>query len=167
VNVYLQCDCGNEVIVSEGMAGSSMSCECGRTLIVPGFAEMKRMAAGSGRLAKRQLGQGSVEEQVRLHPWAFGLGIGWIFLSGFPLLVLTLNDGRALAALGMVLWLGGLFWLFTLIFMGNPVAAFLTLVPVIGPFLIFRFLFDHWSIAKWPLLCHMTGVFLFLFDGGI
>ena len=41
----LKCECGKETSVSEGTAGVSLSCSCGRLIVVPELAELRRRAA--------------------------------------------------------------------------------------------------------------------------
>ena len=49
-------------------------------------------------------------------------------------------------------------WLFSLIYSGNPFAGLvLILVPIVGPMLALRFLYDHFSVALWPFLCEIIG----------
>lgn len=38
----LQCECGQEVTVSAGDAGSTVNCACGKAVPVPGLSELKR-----------------------------------------------------------------------------------------------------------------------------
>jgi membrane associated rhomboid family serine protease len=37
----IRCECGKQIVATEGMAGSSITCDCGRTLLVPGLIEMR------------------------------------------------------------------------------------------------------------------------------
>ncbi len=48
MDYYVPCECGNEVPVSEGAAGASLRCDCGRTISVPSLDELRRQ---SGRTA--------------------------------------------------------------------------------------------------------------------
>jgi len=50
MELILQCECGKQVFATEGMAGLSISCPCGRTLQVPGLTEM-RGSAGTAEAA--------------------------------------------------------------------------------------------------------------------
>lgn len=40
----LNCECGEQISVSEGSAGSKLSCRCGRILLVPSLTELRRRA---------------------------------------------------------------------------------------------------------------------------
>lgn len=40
----LDCECGDQVSVGEGAAGSTRECRCGRTLVVPSLDELRRQA---------------------------------------------------------------------------------------------------------------------------
>jgi hypothetical protein len=46
----LRCDCGKETSVSEGAAGVSVACTCGRQIVVPPLVELRRRA-GMGEFA--------------------------------------------------------------------------------------------------------------------
>jgi hypothetical protein len=45
VHYRLRCECGNDLSVTEGAAGVSLPCACGRSILVPAFAELRRRAA--------------------------------------------------------------------------------------------------------------------------
>src|SRR5262249_53085299 len=53
----LKCECGKEVTVFEGAAGLSLPCACGRKVLVPDLAELRRRAA-SGELPWSPYGEG-------------------------------------------------------------------------------------------------------------
>jgi hypothetical protein len=77
---------------------------------------------------------------------------------GLPLVVLSFQAGPV-AVVGAILLLGSQVWLFTQIFAGNPAAALVVLlIPILGPALALQFIIDHWSIARWPLLCQVIGL---------
>ncbi|HEY1859307.1 MAG TPA: hypothetical protein VGG61_03080 [Gemmataceae bacterium] len=44
MNLAVPCDCGGSVNVTEGDAGSWLTCPCGRTVVVPSFRELRRQA---------------------------------------------------------------------------------------------------------------------------
>jgi hypothetical protein len=46
MQVCLTCECGKEVPVSEGAAGTSLACDCGRSIRVPSLGELRRRVAG-------------------------------------------------------------------------------------------------------------------------
>src|SRR5262245_13542895 len=41
---HLRCECGEYVPVSEGAAGARVECPCGRTIVVPSLAELRKKA---------------------------------------------------------------------------------------------------------------------------
>jgi len=53
----LLCECGNEISVSEGAAGVSVACACGRKILVPELTELRRRAA-AGELRWSRYGEG-------------------------------------------------------------------------------------------------------------
>ena len=69
-----------------------------------------------------------------------------------------------MAGTGALVILVGHAWFITQIFTGNPTAALVVLlVPVVGELLAYKFVFDHWRIARWPILCQGVGTLLLLF----
>src|SRR5215510_10378131 len=42
----LDCECGIQIPVGEGMAGASVTCRCGRRIAVPSLAELRRRPPG-------------------------------------------------------------------------------------------------------------------------
>jgi hypothetical protein len=44
MNLSILCECGESVSVTEGDAGSRVTCRCGRTVVVPSFRELRRQA---------------------------------------------------------------------------------------------------------------------------
>jgi hypothetical protein len=42
MKVRLACECGQEVVVTEGSAGASLPCECGRSIKVPSLGELRQ-----------------------------------------------------------------------------------------------------------------------------
>jgi hypothetical protein len=82
---------------------------------------------------------------------------------GLALVVLSVEAGPV-AVVGAILLLGSQVWLFTQIFAGNPVAALVVLlIPVLGFLLLVKFIIDHWSIARWPLLCQVIGLAVWIY----
>jgi hypothetical protein len=104
-------------------------------------------------------------EQLEQLPKAllYGLVLAWVGIAGLPAVVLTFGALGPLTAVGTLLVLVGQVWLFTQVFMGNPVAALLILlVPLGGLVLAIQFVIDHWRIAKWPVLCQLVGLVLWV-----
>jgi hypothetical protein len=164
MELSILCDCGKQVVAAEGMAGTSIPCTCGRILRVPSLSEMRRLGAERtpdkvGALAR------SSRDQLRQLPIAllYGLVLTWMCFAALPLLYLAFAYAGPLAGLGALLILIGHIWFITQIFTGNPAAALIILlIPIIGSLLSIQFIIDHWRIAKWPLLCQVIGLFLFL-----
>jgi hypothetical protein len=46
MHIPLVCQCGKQVLVTEGSAGASLPCDCGRTIQVPSLGELRRRVAG-------------------------------------------------------------------------------------------------------------------------
>jgi Domain of unknown function (DUF1922) len=163
VKLLLQCSCGEHLIATEGMAGSQIACVCGRRVPVPSLDEMRRR---TGEVGDEDIVSAVVSDEPLQQPHTlliYGLAVGWMCFAGLPLLLVSIHAGGAAAAMGAVLWIAGNVWLFTQIFSGNPVAALVVLViPIVGPFLAFQFIIDHFLIARWPLLCQVAGLFLWL-----
>ena len=44
VEFGLHCDCGKDLVVTEGSAGASIRCDCGRPVEVPGLKELRTLA---------------------------------------------------------------------------------------------------------------------------
>jgi hypothetical protein len=42
MQVRLACECGREVVVTEGSAGASLPCDCGRSIKVPSLGELRQ-----------------------------------------------------------------------------------------------------------------------------
>jgi hypothetical protein len=92
----------------------------------------------------------------------YGVALAGICLVGLPLVFFSFRAGPV-AGVGAILVLGSQVWLFTQIFTGSPAAALLVLlVPVLGSLLALKFIFDHWSIARWPMLCQVGGSVVWL-----
>jgi hypothetical protein len=162
MEISLRCACGQQFIASEGMAGTSIACNCGNSVRVPSLTEMRMRStefvevpslAITSQQRQRQLGAALL----------YGCVLAGIALAALPLLVILFIHGTPMALVGALLILAGHAWFFTQIFTGNPTAALVVLlVPVVGEFLAWKFIFDYWSIARWPLLCQCTGVLLLL-----
>jgi hypothetical protein len=48
MQLHVPCECGEDVPVTEGEAGSRTTCRCGRTLVVPSLRELRRQAGVPG-----------------------------------------------------------------------------------------------------------------------
>jgi hypothetical protein len=49
MQLHVPCECGEDVPVTEGEAGSRISCCCGRTVVVPSLRELRRQAGVPGQ----------------------------------------------------------------------------------------------------------------------
>ena len=93
----------------------------------------------------------------------YAVAVVWICVGALPMLILSSMAGPV-AAVGASLVLGSQLWLFTQIFEGNPVVALVVLlIPILGFLLVLKFLLDHWTIARWPALCQVVGLILYIF----
>jgi hypothetical protein len=48
MQLHVPCECGEDVPVTEGEAGSRTTCRCGRTVVVPSLRELRRQAGVPG-----------------------------------------------------------------------------------------------------------------------
>jgi hypothetical protein len=169
MEVPLRCVCGESVVATEGMAGSTLTCRCGRTLQVPSLGEMKDWVGAGSLAAERSIVRDSVEPLER-PPVAvvYGLTVAWICLAGLPLFVLCFDYLGPVAAAGVLLLLASQVWLFTQIFSGNPMAGLIVLfIPFVGPALSLQFIIAHWAVARWPVLCQIAGLLLLLYGSAL
>src|ERR1700687_1888932 len=49
MQLHVPCECGEDVPVTEGEAGSRTTCRCGRTIVVPSLRELRRQAGVPGQ----------------------------------------------------------------------------------------------------------------------
>jgi hypothetical protein len=93
----------------------------------------------------------------------YALAVAGMCLVGLPFVLFSFFEVGPLAGAGALLMLGGQVWLFTQIFGGNPVAAFVVLlIPVLGSILAILFIIEHFRIAVWPVLCQVLGWLLWI-----
>ncbi len=165
----IPCDCGKQLIATEGMAGSSLPCDCGRVHLVPSLREMRNRCAPSVPVdVDIRLREPTSAEQLRKLPLAiiYGLLLAWMGVTSFGSLYGGFYYGGPIGGLGALLMAAGQIWLVTQIYTGNPVAAVIVaLIPCVGLLLAIRFISDYWQIAKWPVLCYLIGLLLYL--GGV
>lgn len=168
MNLQLPCECGQHVVISEGMAGTSVRCACGRSVLVPSLGELRRLAGRDLDIA-HTAATDPTEDNALLRPSnavLYGAMVAWTCFVALPLLVVLLVFGYWLASLGLALLVAGHLWLFTQVYVGNPVAALaILLVPILGPTLAEKFIEDHWNIACWPVIGQALGLALLI--GGI
>src|SRR5258708_7570383 len=80
--VYLSCECGKQAPVSEGAAGTSVPCECGRTIKVPSLGELRQ------RVTEGDMPFFPAQAKAPPHPVSKGMRIGCAILIFFFGLVL-------------------------------------------------------------------------------
>jgi hypothetical protein len=146
----ITCGCGKIIPVTEGMAGSSIACQCGRAVSVPSLSQMRSQVAlvADPADASRERSSG---EKVAL--WALGiLVIGTLLFCGVPI-SFTLGG---FAGFGYLVALTGHFWLLGLIIREcHPNAILMALVI---PFFTCYFAIQRWDVARWPLIIYLIGL---------
>jgi hypothetical protein len=155
----LRCDCGRTTTVTEAMAGTSVPCECGRALKVPSLREMRQQSGPDLDIALSPADDPAADNALERTSGAllYAAIVAWLCVIGLPGLAILLYMNW-IAALGGLLVLAGHIWLITQVYVGNPTAALVILmVPILGSLLAWRFIFDYWSIARWPLACQLLG----------
>lgn len=66
MDLFFDCPCGRRTAVSPAQAGSALACHCGRTNVLPGLSELRRLAgkaeyeAGLPHLIRRQVEDGEL-----------------------------------------------------------------------------------------------------------
>src|SRR5437879_5830084 len=136
----LRCDCGKDLVATDGMAGMSIPCACGRAVRVPSLREMRRHGPGY-RSDEIQLSDAEVAEPLRDHAVTLllMLEVGWILLTGLPLIAFSWVFGSPLTAAGALVLVGSQVWLFAQIFSHKPSESFVLLIPILGPILAIGF----------------------------
>jgi hypothetical protein len=105
----LPCECGRQLSVTEGAAGATFQCACGRTVKVPSLEELRRQFAVE---AEAPSAAGQVGESNRTGEAASWLPLLWIaggvymlIQSGWPPRVLVFSIAYCVAiAIGVGLW---------------------------------------------------------------
>jgi hypothetical protein len=161
MEIPLRCECGQQVLANEGMAGTHVRCSCGRMVAVPSYSELKRYSI------EKAPEPPAFDSALSRAPGAvvYALIVAWILFADLPLVYLAAVSWGPLAGLGVLLLLAGQIWLFTLIFAGNPLAGLIVLVvPILGTIFVIQFIIDHWRLARWPVLSQVGGAMLFVAD---
>jgi len=84
MHVPLSCQCGKQILVTEGSAGASVPCECGRTIQVPSLGEFRRRFGRDASLFARP----ERDPTRKRTGEAFNMGCGaLVFLIGTGLYV--------------------------------------------------------------------------------
>ena len=114
----LQCECGQAVSVTEGAAGLSLPCTCGRNIQVPAFAELRgRAASGEIPWSLYADGEGPPPPPNPVAEGARTVLRGVVFLAGGLLFIL-----------GACLFVGNI----TGLFRTFPFAGYVTMAVGIG-----------------------------------
>jgi hypothetical protein len=150
----LACECGQQISFSEGAAGNTLQCACGRSVTVPSLGELKKhwtvdteaAVAAKTRLSAAQLAL---------------LTIGGIVFGSLILLRFYEVTSRAgeVAGCGFFIAEIGEIWLLVLIVREcHPDAIFYALMI---PFFTWYFAYQRWDIAKRAFACSLSGTLLF------
>jgi len=151
VEFQIPCKCGKSLFVTEGMAGASIRCRCGRAVLLPSLREMKSRYAAvpDVHLAEPEA-----------HPAApVVLGVFVCLLYGVPALVgalALLAAGLPLACLGFLVAAMGQICLVALIMRHCPPRA--AAYTLIVPFFTTVFAIQRWDVAKWPFVIRTAGI---------
>jgi hypothetical protein len=150
---WLRCECGQELPVGEGAAGGVLTCACGRAVQVPSLRELRN-----------QFRVEAETKAVRSLPQPGLLVVGALVFVGLFLVGCVLSFAAGgLAGAGFVIFQIGQVWLLVLIIRECPgQAIFLALVI---PFFTWYFAYQRLDIAKWPLICNLSGLLLLVYGG--
>jgi hypothetical protein len=90
------------------------------------------------------------------------LPVGVLVFGGLLVfgLVILLERGNEFALVGYLIAVASQIWLLLLMVRECDPRAFFYALRI--PFLTWYFAYQRWDIAKWPLLCHVTGLSLFV-----
>jgi Domain of unknown function (DUF1922) len=105
----LPCECGRHLSVTEGAAGATLQCVCGRTVKVPSLGELGRQftVEAEGPTAARQAGESDrTADAASWLPWLWiAGGVYMLVQSGWPPRVLVFSIAYCVAiAIGVGLW---------------------------------------------------------------
>jgi hypothetical protein len=144
------CECGKKLPVTEGMAGSSVSCPCGRSVRVPSLSQLRDQAdliAEPAEIAPRR----SPGEQAAL--WVLGI----LVVSGLVFCGIPFSFALAgFAGFGYLVFLTGHLWLLGLIIREcHPDAI---IMAYFIPFFTWYFAIKRWDVAQWPFVIMLVGL---------
>jgi hypothetical protein len=150
----ITCDCGKKLPVTEGMAGSSISCVCGRSVSVPSLSQLRSqvdLIAEPADVPPRR----SPAEQAAL--WVLGI----LVVSGLVFCGIPFSFALAgFAGFGYLVALTGHLWLLGLIIREcHPDAIFMAYYL---PFFTWYFAYQRWDIAKWPFIINSVGLVILI-----
>ena len=149
MNFEIACECGKSLVVTEGMAGTSTTCSCGRVVPVPSFGDLRKQALlvepvepGPRRTWARQAAL-----------WVLGsLVVGGLVLCGIPFSFML----AGYAGFGYLVALTGHLWLLGLIIREcHPDAI---IMAYFIPFFTWYFAIQRWDVAKWPFVINLVGL---------
>jgi hypothetical protein len=55
MSIYLNCECGNQVLAEEASAGASVPCSCGRAVAVPSLGQLRHLSQEVGIMPASQV----------------------------------------------------------------------------------------------------------------
>lgn len=155
MHVLLDCECGRQLTVADGAAGSDLLCACGRTLRVPSLGQLRSPFADQAEIEAPAEGRFSTAKIVLLLIAAMWFGMLWLGGS-----LLSLAAGGT-AGTGYLVALVGQVWLLVLIVRECRPEAILYALLI--PFFTWYFAYQRWDIARWGLVCNVGGILLWLF----
>ncbi|MCI0641958.1 MAG: hypothetical protein L0Y72_31165 [Gemmataceae bacterium] len=148
----LTCECGQRLDLTDGSAGSAVTCACGRAVQVPSLGELRRQFAEDVDI-KVPMERGLTPAQVAL--LAFGL---MVFGSGFVVSLLYFFYVGPIAGIGCLVAQAGQIWLLVLVIREcSSEAIFFAFVI---PFFTWYFALKRWDVAKGALACNVGGIAL-------
>jgi len=148
----LPCECGKNLMVTDGMAGTSVQCGCGRLTSIPSLGELRKLAPVKPQAEAMVPGRSAVAQAVL---WIVGSVVfGGILLGGA---ILAFNAGGLPGAIYLVAMVGHV-WLVLLVARECPPDA--VFYALVIPFFVWYFAYQRWDIAKWPFILSAGGGFL-------
>ena len=149
------CTCGKVLSVSEGMAGSSMPCGCGRAVSVPSLSELRRQEVTEPHPVRSRKPRSTADK-------VFGYFVGTVLVGALIVLGTLLSFAAgSLAGLGYLVAMLGQVWLLVLVIRECDRRAII--LALVIPFFTWYFAYQRWDVAKWPLLINVAGVLVNLF----
>ncbi|HJZ93133.1 MAG TPA: hypothetical protein VKE40_19810 [Gemmataceae bacterium] len=148
----IACECGRGVLVTAGQAGSTLSCGCGRTIMVPSLRELKERA-----LARPEPVSANRSTTDRVAIWIM---VSIVFVGLLLLGILSLRSFGDMAAFGYLLVLVSHFWLLLVMIKQSGFKA--VLLALFIPFFSWAFAVIRWDASKWPVVLYVVGWVIFI-----